>query len=125
MRSGLPLQQENLDLAQNRLVQTELQYEQGLKSDLELLSAKIAAARDVPGLQKEKTAQEKRYITLRNYLGLDESPEIRLIPVQQEENLLPEKETVLHSVPLNLDILTLEKQIRQARAELQKGKKGD
>ena len=41
----IALQEENLQLAQNRLTQTELQYEQGLKSDLELLSAKIGAAR--------------------------------------------------------------------------------
>jgi multidrug efflux system outer membrane protein len=119
----ITLQQENLQLAENRLLKTELQYEQGLKSDLELLSAKIAAARDVPGLQKESTAQEKRYITLRNYLGLDESLEIRLMPAPLKETLLPEKESVLHSVPLNLDLLSLEKQIRQAELNYRKAKK--
>ncbi len=113
----IALQQESLNLAKSRLRQTELQFEQGVKSDLELLSARIAVARDIPALQKEEANQEKRYITLRNYLGLEDSAVVKLTPVSLKEGGIPESEAVLSSIPVNPDMLILENRIRQAELQ--------
>ena len=76
----IEVQEQAAALTRTRLEQIETQYNQGLRSDLDLLTARIAAARDLPALQKARTDQEKRWITLRQYLDLPADTEIRLAP---------------------------------------------
>ncbi|MBI9102607.1 MAG: TolC family protein [Spirochaetales bacterium] len=73
------LQEESIALARNRLEQIETQYNRGLRSDLELLTAKIALAGDLPALEKAKIDQEKKLITLRQYLGLEPGAPVELV----------------------------------------------
>ena len=76
----IELNEQNAELTQKRLEQIETQYRQGLRSDLELLTAKIAVAKGLPALEKAKVDQKKRLITFRGYLGIDPDAEVVLSP---------------------------------------------
>ncbi len=121
---NISFQKENIHLAEERLNQTQEQFEKGLISDLELLSAQIAAARDLPGLQKEIADQEKRYITFSRYIGLDGSHSIVLS--QEDDSLisLPSLNELIASQPFGPDIEILENQLRIAELTLELTEKG-
>ena len=120
----ITLRQDSLTLAENRLSQTEQQYRQGLKSDLDLLSARISAAEDLPALQKEKAEQEKRYIILRSYLGLDEDADVSLDPPAEEQPTLPGPDDLTTHLSSGRDLVLLEKKIRLAQLTCRLSRKG-
>jgi len=87
----LLLQEEGISLARERLETIEVRYQQGLSSDLDLLTARISATRDFPALKKARAEQEKRWMRLQDFLGLPpgEKPQIQLpppmLPPEEEE----------------------------------------
>ena len=87
--------EESLTLAQGRYELIKTQYERGLRSDLELLSAQIAASRDIPALQKARVDQEKRLLTLRQNLGLDHLPPLILTTKIPSVEIVPVLENVM------------------------------
>ena len=107
--------EENVALAKNRLGQIQLQYDRGLKSDLDLLSARIAAARGVPGLMKERSDQEKRYITLKRYLGVDRAVAIRLEALPEEVYSLLSLDEILASLAPDPSIVVLQNELEISR----------
>lgn len=108
----LEVQEQAVALTRARLEQIETQYNQGLRSDLDLLAARIAAARDLPALQKARTDQEKRLITLRDYLGLPGEAEIILLPPPAEPEAKPLPPATLEGDLENSD------SVRSARIQL-------
>lgn len=81
-KKTISLQERILNLSLVRLEQVQAQYSKGLRSELELLSAQISVSRDRPALEKAKIDQEKRFITLRQYMGLSPEMSIEIIPLE-------------------------------------------
>lgn len=118
-KDRISLQEESLVLAESRLELAQLKYDQGLLSDLDLLSSRLSAARDVPALQKERTDQEKRFITLRSYLGLEGNQDIKLVFKTVESISLPEKDEAIAGVDASTSLRILDLQIQSARLVLE------
>ncbi|MBN2618711.1 MAG: TolC family protein [Spirochaetales bacterium] len=81
----IALQDKIFNLSQTRFEQVEKQYNKGLVSELDLLTSKISVARDKPLLEKAKNDQEKRFITLKQYLGIDANSKINIINLENIE----------------------------------------
>lgn len=82
------LQQRILGLSESRFEQVEELYNKGLRSEYEVLTAKISVARDQPSLKKAIIDQEKRLITFKELLGLDPNKEIKLdYPVSNNSDI--------------------------------------
>ncbi len=111
----IAFQEENVALAETRLGQIQLQFDRGLRSDLELLSARIAAAGGVPGLMKERSDQEKRYITLKRYLGLEQEVSVRLESPPEEVSSDPPLEELMASLGPDPSIVVLQNQLEISR----------
>jgi len=117
----IAVQEQAMTLTRARLEQIETQYNQGLRSDLDLLAARIAAARDLPALQKARADQEKRLITLRDYLDLPGDAEIRVIPPPERPAVPPlapatlegglEYSDAVRSVRIPLDLARLNREV--------------
>ncbi len=75
----IQLQERILGLSQSRFEQIELLYNKGLRSEFEVLNARISVARDQPSLKKAHIDQEKRFILFRELLGLKPHQEVNLI----------------------------------------------
>ena len=111
----IAVQEAALDLADSRLSQIQTQYEQGRRSDLELLSARIAAARGLPALQKARTDQEKRLLSLRQYLGLEPDQEVTLLPAEPlPDSELPGRELMLARLEESDSVLSARLQLSLA-----------
>ncbi|MBB6480999.1 TolC family protein [Spirochaeta isovalerica] len=119
----IALQEENLRLTTSRVEQAEEKYNQGLLSELDLLSARLSAARDVPKLQKAKADQEKRYLTFKSYLEMDRSTEVALTGRTIDSIELPDLETALMDVRSHIDLKLLVLQIEKAKISLEKSGK--
>lgn len=117
----IELQEQSLALAQIRLEQIEIQYKQGLRSDLELLTAKIAAAKDLPTLEKARVEQEKRLITFLEYIGLSPGTtiELRDYPAPSTDlNLKLDTMTLQNLINENLQTAELQIKLAEINKEL-------
>lgn len=75
---NLDILRNSLSLAEARLRIIQAQHERGLKSDLELLAARIAALKDRPGVVKAEADQQRQLLALKSLL--DWPPEALLVP---------------------------------------------
>lgn len=90
----------------DRLADIELQFEQGLISELELLTARIYAAGDLPELEKSRIDQEKRWNTLREYIQKNDSLPIKLISSMTDDFMnIPEVEILKKGLRGNEDYI--------------------
>jgi outer membrane protein TolC len=106
---NIALLEETLNLDKDRLVAMESQFKKGLRSELELLSARIAVARDMPDLQKAKSEQEKRWITLREYINTVDSIPIELTsPAIETFQAVPDMEVLIRGLLTNENLLNAE-----------------
>lgn len=74
----IQLQERILGLSQSRFEQVEELYNKGLRSEYEVLTAKISVARDQPTLRKAIIDQDKRLISFKELLGIDPDEKISL-----------------------------------------------
>jgi len=119
--ASIALQEEGMQLAQTRLEQIQAQFDRGLRSDLELLTAKIAASRDLPVLERAKADQEKRFTTLRQSLGLaPNSPLVLTTPLDYSRLPLPTWEETKDKISAHIDLIraTLRHELSQINREL-------
>ncbi|MBN2658396.1 MAG: TolC family protein [Spirochaetales bacterium] len=114
------LQEESFLLASTRVEQAQAKYNQGFLSELDLLSARYGAARDVPALQKAKTDQEKRYLTFKSYLEMDRGTEVSLTDRTIDSIELPDLENALKDVQTSIDLKLLVLQIEKAKINYEK-----
>ena len=76
---NIEVQVANLDLAEQRYVETQKKYESGYASDTEVLSSQLAWEQLKPTLQQAKNSYESQLLTLKAMLGEDLSSDI--VPV--------------------------------------------
>jgi len=104
-RSNIEIKRSNLELARKRYEQSQIKFQNGLTSELDVLQQRVNAANLEPDFNAQEAAYRHRLSRFLQDLGLDPSAHIDLSGSLEEEFLeLPEMERLLPFLDNRSDI---------------------
>ena len=111
-QENIRIQQANIDLATKRHEQTRTNFENGLATELDVLSAEVTVANLRPAYNRELASYENLVLFFKSLLGLDRDEEIVLDGSLETELYTLDSETLIaNHMNGRLDLRSLEKRI--------------
>jgi outer membrane protein TolC len=113
LKEKIGLSEQNIDTAQKRYEQAKINYENGIVSELTMLSAQVTLENLKPDLEELRVSYGTAEMQFKQTLGLDKNATISIMGSIEPNYLSLQAETLIQEyLPKRLDVRSLEKNIQ-------------